>query len=197
MKYVKFILIGMVAVLSASCGANYVRGDEVEGLDEYAMSTGLDKVDLEKLFNSNMDSLMNSAIVTKWKEAPEPPVVSIFPIANETSEHIRESLDALSSKFETQLINSGIATMIDHDQQDRLIAEVRKQQGGDFDQSHSSEIGRQLGAKYFITGKIHSSSEKVDGEKRVQYFLFMKVVDVETGIIRWQNESNLTKGLIK
>ncbi|MBN2342107.1 MAG: penicillin-binding protein activator LpoB [Deltaproteobacteria bacterium] len=186
-----------IGLAQLGCGANYVRGDEVDGLDNMAMSTGLDKVDLEKLFDENIDSLMASAVVAKWKEMPEPPLVSIFPIANETSEHIRDALDALLSKVETKLVNSGVALMIDHAQQDTLIAEIRKQQGGEFDQSKSAEVGRQLGAKFFITGKVHSTSEKVDGEKRVQYFLFMKVVDIETGAIRWQNEANLTKGLVK
>lgn len=188
-------LIAMMGL--TACGANYVRGEEVDGLDNLAMSTGLDKKDLESLFDKNVDSLMNSAVVAKWKEAGEPPLVSIFPIANETSEHIRDSLDALLSKMETNLVNSGVVLMIDHSQQDTLIAEIRKQQGGEFDQSKSAEIGKQLGAKFFITGKVHSSSEKVDGEKRVQYFLFMKVVDIETGAIRWQNEADLTKGLVK
>jgi len=196
----RFLTAGLLLVFGmafAGCGANYVRGDEVEGLDDLAMSTGLDKKDLEKLFDQNIDALMTSAVVAKWKEAENPPLVSIFPIANETSEHIRDSLDALLSKMETKLVNSGVVLMIDHDQQDALIAEIRKQQGGEFDQSKSAEIGRQLGAKFFITGKVHSSSEKVDGEKRVQYFLFMKVVEIETGAIRWQNEANLTKGLVK
>jgi penicillin-binding protein activator len=200
MEMMRFLTAGLLLVCGmafAGCGANYVRGDEVEGLDDLAMSTGLDKKDLEKLFDQNIDALMTSAVVAKWKEAENPPLVSIFPIANETSEHIRDSLDALLSKMETKLVNSGVVLMIDHDQQDALIAEIRKQQGGEFDQSKSAEIGRQLGAKFFITGKVHSSSEKVDGEKRVQYFLFLKVVEIETGAIRWQNEANLTKGLVK
>ncbi|MBN2528145.1 MAG: penicillin-binding protein activator LpoB [Deltaproteobacteria bacterium] len=197
MRRATVVLLVLIGTFLTGCGANYVRGDEVEGLDDLAMSTGLDKKDLEKLFDQNIDALMTSAVVAKWKEAENPPLVSIFPIANETSEHIRDSLDALLSKMETKLVNSGVVLMIDHDQQDALIAEIRKQQGGEFDQSKSAEIGRQLGAKFFITGKVHSSSEKVDGEKRVQYFLFMKVVDIETGAIRWQNEANLTKGLVK
>ncbi len=200
MEMMRFLTAGLLLVCGmafAGCGANYVRGDEVEGLDDLAMSTGLDKKDLEKLFDQNIDALMTSAVVARWKEAENPPLVSIFPIANETSEHIRDSLDALLSKMETKLVNSGVVLMIDHDQQDALIAEIRKQQGGEFDQSKSAEIGRQLGAKFFITGKVHSSSEKVDGEKRVQYFLFLKVVEIETGAIRWQNEANLTKGLVK
>ncbi len=196
MKLFSIVFPGLL-LLAAGCGANYVRGDEVADLDEMAMSTGLDKKDLEKLYDANIESLMASAVVASWKALPEPPIVSIFPIANETSEHIRDSLDALNSKMETQMVNGGVVTMIDHSMQDQLIAEVRKQQGGDFDQSKSADIGRQLGAKFFITGKVHSSAETVDGEKRVQYFLFMKVVDIESGAIRWQNEANLTKGLIR
>ncbi len=161
------------------------------------MSTGLDKRDLEKLFDENIKSMMESAVVAKWKAEPEPPVVSIFPIANETSEHVREQLDALLAKMETKLINSGVATVVDHARQDTLIQEVMKQQGGAFDESMSTQVGRQLGARFFLTGKVYDSAERSDGERRVQYFLFMKVVDVETGVVRWQNEANLTKGLIK
>ena len=189
-----FIAVGLGA---AACGPKYVRGDEVKDLDEYAMSTGLDKKDLEKLFDENMKSFMESAVVAKWKAEPQPPVVSIFPIANETSEQVRDQLDALASKMETQLINSGVATVVDHAQQDALIEEVKRQQGGAFDEAKSAEVGKQLGAKFFLTGKVYDSAERAEDEKRVQYFLFMKVVEIETGVVRWQNEANLTKGLVK
>jgi len=189
------IAVGLAA-LALGCGPTYVRGSEVEGLDDYAMSTGLDKRDLEQLFDENWKSLGESAVAEKWKAEPEPPVVSLFPVSNETSEHIRDQLDALLSKMETKLINGGLATVVDHAKQDALIEEVKKQQGGAFDESKSAEVGRQLGAKYFLTGKIYDSAEKVEDERRVQYFLFMKVVEVETGVVRWQNEANLTKGLV-
>jgi len=181
---------------AGACGPTYVRGDEVAGLDEYAMSTGLDKKDLEKLFDTNIKSFMEAAVVAKWKTEPTPPIVAIFPIANETSEHVRDQLDALLSKMETQLINSAVATVVDHAMQDQLIQEVVKQQGGAFDEAKSAEIGRQLGAKFFLTGKVYDSAERSEDERRVQYFLFMKVVEVETGVVRWQNEANLTKGLV-
>ena len=57
-------------------------------------------------------------------------------------------------------------------------------------------MGKRLGAKYFLTGKVYDSAERVEDERRVQYFLFMKVVEIENGVIRWQNEANLTKGLV-
>jgi penicillin-binding protein activator len=185
-----------LGLAAGACGPTYVRGEEVAGLDDYAMSTGLDKKDLEKLFDANIKSFMESAVVAQWKAAPTPPNVSIFPIANETSEHVRDQLDALLSKMETQLINSGIATVVDHARQEELVQELVKQQGGAFDEAKSAQIGRQLGAKYFLTGKVYDSAERSGDERRVQYFLFMKVVDVETGAVRWQNEANLTKGLV-
>ena len=189
----------MVVALAAAwgCGPTYVRGSEKPDLDDYAMSTGLDKRDLEKLFDDNFSSLMESAPLERWKALPEPPLLSLFPVANETSEHVRDQLDALLSKLETKLINSGVVLVVDRARRDELIAEVRRQQGGAFDQSASAEIGRQLGAKYFLTGKLYDSAERTDGERRVQYFLFLKIVDVETGIVHWQNESELTKGLVK
>jgi penicillin-binding protein activator len=181
---------------AGACGPTYVRGDEVKELDSYAMSTGLDKKDLEKLFDANMKSFLASAAVVKWKTEPTPPVVSIFPIANETSEHVRDQLDALLSKMETQLINGGVATVVDHARQDQLIQETVKQQGGAFDDAKSADVGKQLGAKFFLTGKVYDSAERTGDERRVQYFLFMKLVEVETGVVRWQNEANLTKGLV-
>jgi hypothetical protein len=84
----------------------------------------------------------------------------------------------------------------DTDSFKKFMREVKKQQGGAFDETHSSQVGRQLGAKYFLTGKVYDSAERTDGERRVQYFLFMKVVEVETAVVRWQNEANLTKGLV-
>jgi len=199
-KLMSWVVLSMTATAlclgAGGCGPSYVRGDEVAGLDEYAMSTGLDKKDLEKLFDANIKSLMESAVVAKWKAEPTPPVVAIFPIANETSEQVRDQLDALLSKVETQLINGGVATVVDHAMQDQLIQEVVKQQGGAFDEAKSVEVGRQLGAKFFLTGKAYDSAERTGDERRVQYFLFMKVVEVETGVVRWQNEANLTKGLV-
>ena len=198
MKRAFCLMASAMTVISLSaCGPTYVRGTDKPELDEYAMSTGLDKKDLENLFDQNYTSMMESAVIAKWKVEPEPPVVSLFPIVNETSEHVRDQLDAFASKLETKLINGGFVTMVDHARQNELIAEVQRQQSGAFDETQSAEVGRQLGAKYFLTGKIYDSAEKTGKERRVQYFLFMKIVEVETGAIRWQNEANLTKGLVK
>ena len=72
--FLSFLLL--LLATQVSCGPSYVRGSEDPELDEYAMSTGLDKKDLEQLFNQNMKSLMTSALGLKWKERETPPLVA-------------------------------------------------------------------------------------------------------------------------
>src|SRR5690606_20232534 len=145
-------------LISASllgCGPRAVRGDDVEGLDSSAMGTGLDRVDLQKLLSENMNAMENSAVVRRW-EKEERPQLSVLPFRNETSEHIDSALDALISDVETALINAGHVAVISLESQGMLIEQVRRQQGDDFDQGKSAALGRQLGVKYIITGKVFS-----------------------------------------
>ena len=55
------------------------------------------------------------------------------------------------------------------------------------------EIRMQMGAKYAVTGKVQASDERTDDARRVQYFLFMQVLELETGVIRFQHKSYITK----
>ena len=187
-------------LFTTGCGGpSYVRDSDLPEIDEYAMSTGLDKRDLERLFDQNAKSLMGSGAMQRWKDSSrdgKEVTVAIFPVKNETSEHIDSQLAALLSKFETQLVNGGYVTVISRERQERLIEELRLQQSAAFDPDKAAQLGRQLGAQYFVTGKIYDSAEKSGSERRVQYFLFMQAIDVETGAVRWQNEANLTKGLV-
>ncbi len=195
----RWAVVCALTVAATGCGPSYVRGTDNPELDEYAMSTGLDKKDLERLFAQNVESMMKSGAMQRWKDASsagKEPTVAIFPIKNETSEHIDSQLQSLLSEFETALVNSGYVTVISYERQRELVDELKTQQSAAFDPEKAAQLGKQLGAQYFITGKVYDSAEKTGGERRVQYFLFMQAVDVETGAIRWQNKAELTKGLV-
>lgn len=192
--------LSLTTALSACGGPAYVRGSDHPDLDKAVMSTGLDKTDLEQLFKDNVKSLLASAAMTRWSDAAKggkEQTVAIFQVKNETSEHIDDQLNALLADFETELVNSGTVTVISHERQLQLVQELKYQQSAVFDQDKAAQLGRQLGAGYFVTGKMSASDEKTDGERRVQYMLYMQVIEVETGAIRWQNKATLTKGLIK
>lgn len=194
----RFCLCLVVAAGAASvaCGGpRAVRGDEVAGLDDQAMSTGLDKRDLQKMLHENMQALQRSAVVQRW-EREQRPAVSVIPLRNETSEHIDGPLDALLADIETTLVNSGHVRVISMEQQPKLVEEIKRQYAGAFDPSQVARWGKQVGARYIVTGRVYSTDERQDDERRVQYFMFIQVLDVETGEVLFQHKTAVTKALI-
>ena len=152
--------LGAVAVVlglglgAVGCGPKAVRGEEVEGLDDQAMSTGLDRRDLQKLLQENMKALESAPVVKRW-EGEQMPTVAVLPLRNETTEHVEGSLDALISDMETTLVNAGHVRVISMEQQGKLISEIRQQYSGAFDPSQIATWGKQIGARYVVTGKDH------------------------------------------
>lgn len=194
--FLAVICIG--GLLLAGCKPQYVRGSEKEELDEYAMSLRLDRKDINKMYDDTIKKMMNASVVSQWERQAaqqEPPVVAIFPMRNETDQDL--ALDALLSKFETDLVNQTPVDMVSHENQQELIAEVKRQQSDAYNPKRLAPYGRQLGAQYFVTGKIYGVREQVRGEKRQQYFMFTQIIEVATGAIKFQNESAVTKGFVK
>ena len=76
------------------------------------------------------------------------------------------------------------------------MQEIRTQQTDSFNPAQVAEWGQQIGARYFITGKVFSTDERMKGERRVQYFMFMQVLAVETGEILFQNKTSVTKAIL-
>jgi uncharacterized protein (TIGR02722 family) len=193
MKISSFLVLLILAC--AACGPKAVRGSETPGLDDEAMSTGLDKKDLEKLLHENMKALQAAPVIQRWSQENKP-TVAVIPLRNETSEHIDSTLDALIGDIETTLVNAGHVRVISMDQQPKLVEEIRRQYSGAFDQSQIAGYGKQIGAKYVVTGKVYSADERQSGERRVQYFMFIQVLSIETGEILFQHKTSVTKALI-
>jgi uncharacterized protein (TIGR02722 family) len=159
------------------------------------MSTGLDRRDLQKLMHENMTALQASPVIQRW-QAENRPTLTVLPLRNETSEHIDSALDALISDIETILVNAGHVRVISIERQPQLIEEVRRQYSDGYDRNQVARWGRQVGARYFVTGKVFSADERHEDERRVQYFMFLQVLDAETGDILFQNKTAVTKALV-
>ena len=188
-----------LAALSAGCGGGVaiVRGSQVEGLDDQAMSTGMDKRDIQQALHENLKSMMTSPTANGWAQDHSRPTVAIYPLANETSEHIDGQLNALLSDVETYLVETSLVTVVSVERQQQMIAEVEKQHGGGFDPRHVADYNRQLGAKYYVTGKVFTADERAFGERRVQYFMFMQLIEVATSAVVWQHKVEFTKAIIR
>jgi uncharacterized protein (TIGR02722 family) len=188
------------AFAAAGCKPKAVRGGpgtENPNLDQGAMSTTLDRRDLQELMRMNMDKLMSSPWWAQMTQTPGQ-VVAIWPFKNETSEHIDDQLNTLLGDMETELVNGGTVAVVSRERQAEMANEVAVQQNRNiYDPNFANQIARQLGAKYYITGKVGSVDEFFNNERRVQYTLFFQVIEVETSLVRFQNKAERSKAIVR
>jgi penicillin-binding protein activator len=194
-------LLALAAILPLSGGCanrEYVRGSDDPTVDAPAMSTSLDKDDIQRTLQTLLNQLRDAPIMTEWRvragQGDRQPV-AIAPFINETTEHIDPQLDSMLSETETWLVNSGLVRVVSHERQDEIIRQIEGTQHPVFDPRHVPQYGKQLGVKYFVTGKVGASDERTADARRVQYFVFMQVIDTETSEIRWQQRAYVTKAL--
>ncbi|MHC4692725.1 MAG: penicillin-binding protein activator LpoB [Planctomycetota bacterium] len=196
--YLGLMLITVLATLTG-CGPKAVRGGagtDNPQLDELALSVKLDRADIEYLVSQNIKALSLSAVWNNTIErAATPPVVAIWSIQNATSQHIEDQMTALLSSIETYLVNSGDVRVVSRERQQKLVNELRLRQSDIYDPETMGKFGRQLGAQYFVTGKITSVEERLQKTRRVQYSLMLQVLEVETGLIKFQNEASRSKAV--
>ena len=190
-------LVGLA--LLAGCAPQAVRGGAGTArpdLDEPALGVGLDREDINYLVAENIASLEASRFWTGTVQpAARPPTVAIWPIENRTTQHLDEQLLTILSSIETSLVHSGAVRVVARNQQEALIDEIRRGSGSMYDPATAQRAGRQLGAQYFVTGRITSVDEKLSNVRRLQYSLFLQALDVETGLVLWQNEATRSKQL--
>lgn len=174
-------------------GKEVVRGSQDPSIDAPAMSTGLDKDDIQRMLSECLNKLRAAPIMNDWRATSPRPIVAVFPFVNTTTEHVDSQLEAALSETESWLVDAQVVDVISRERQAQMIAEVEGQKGSAFDQRKAATYGKQLGAKYFITGKAQAADERTEDARRVQYFLFMQVIDVETSAIKWQHKAYVTK----
>jgi PBP1b-binding outer membrane lipoprotein LpoB len=183
-----------------ACQPQVMRGGEGTAnpdLDRQALSIKLDREDINFLVADYLERLEASRFWTETVENANRPLVAIWPITNQTSQHIDDQMATLLSSIETSLVNTGDVRVVDRARQQDLISEIGMQHGAAFDPASAQRMGKQLGVSYFFTGRISSVDEKLSGMRRVQYSLFLQVIQVETGIIEFQNEVTRSKAVRK
>ena len=183
----------------AGCASHeYVRGTDDPSIDRAAMSTSLDKDDIERSLQTLLNQMRDAQVMTEWRVKAgqgDRQTVAVSPFINETSEHIDPQLDTMLSDTEGWLVQAQIARVVSQERQAEMIRQVEGAQHPVFDPRHIPQYGKQLGVKFFITGKVGASDERTEDARRVQYFIFMQIIDAETSEIRWQQKAYITKAL--
>lgn len=196
------VLLAGVLAGSLGCKPKAVRGGpgtENPNLDEGAMGTGLDRVDIDYLVDQNLSAMFASGWWARDVQgsAGDPPIVAIWPIKNATSQHLDDQMLTLLSQIETTLVNSGAVSVVSRERQAEMVSEAQMQNTDIFDPATAARLGAQLGAKYYVTGKVTSNEERFDKERRIQYSLFIQVIEIETSMIKFQFTSERSKAIVR
>ena len=102
-----FAMLALAALPVGNLGCatrEYVRGADDPTVDAPAMSTSLDKDDIERTLQTLLDQLRDSPVMTEWRVRAgqgDRQTVAIAPFFNETTEHIDPQLDSMLSETET------------------------------------------------------------------------------------------------
>lgn len=150
--------------------------------------------DKKKIVQTLTDSLLSSpGVVTE----PDKPIIIIYGIDNETSEHINTG--GITDDIRLSLINSGQYRFINRKQRDNLLAEADYQYAGFVPPEQRVAEGRQLGANYILSGTLRSIEKeqprqwRLNKRKMVYYAMNLELTNLETGEITWADNVEIAR----
>jgi uncharacterized protein (TIGR02722 family) len=187
------IAILTVAVLClVACGTTTKRGSDDPSVVNKAMSRKLDLVDVDDTLAKLMTEFEQSAFLKEVKADSARPGMAVDIIVNETDQ-ASISTDRLLQSFETKVVNMGAFKVVSKENLNKFKDLLKEQNSDWYDGATVPNAGNMFGFKYIIGGKLFGETERGSDEARTQYRLVLRAMDVETGVIEWQGNADVTK----
>ena len=188
MAVATFAVVG-VALAGCTKQVTYGSPEQVETLTPEFGST-----DLQMIASKMVQSLLvHPAITSK----PKPPLLYVAPVKNKTDEHI--DTQSITDKISTTLIQSGkvqFTAMADIPKE--LVDQLEYQnKSGLVNPSTAKPVGKHVGADYMLAGEITSIVKKSGSTKDYYYKITLKLANIQTAVIEWQDEKEIRKGETK
>ena len=190
-------VLGIGFILASGCSAFRSSVAPVDVATAKPMDTGYDFGDLRWLGNSVGDDIVSSELI---KKEANKPILVVMGIQNRTSTHI--DTKAITDTMRTVIINSGKANFVNEAQRDTLLKEQGYQLANCTPETRVA-IGRQLGARYMLTGSLVKIAKdtprqvSLSKKEQVYFHLTVEVTDLETGLIAWTTQKDRVRGASK
>ncbi len=190
MKIFTLITLSFILALTAGCASKVQYGDAqaVETVDITFGST-----DLQQIAGKMADSLLAFPPMVKITQQKRPTLL-VDRIKNKTTEHI--DTESVTDTIVNKLLRSGQYRFVDMSNIDAIRKQLNYQAtGGLVDPAKAAKIGKQTGAEYMIYGNLSSIEKSNKKEKDVYYKFTLKLVNLESGILEWQDEKEIRKNV--
>jgi uncharacterized protein (TIGR02722 family) len=180
-------LVGL-AVILGGC-SNKVSYGDAQATETTTIDFG--STDLQTIAGQMIDSMMMSgsvAAITRDKR----PIVFVERIKNKTSEQI--DTESITDTISTKMLNSGKFRFVDMDRVEAVREQLNFQNNDDLvNQSTAIQFGKMVGAQYMLYGNLSSIVKNNGSDKDVYYKMTMRLMDLETGLIEWADETEIRK----
>lgn len=147
--------------------------------------------------NKIVDRLVTPLLAAPVFPVQDKPILIVYPVVNETSEHI--STGGITDSIRMKLVQSGKFRFINESQRDNIQKETSYQNQGYVDPAMRVEQGRQLGADYILSGTLRSIKKeqpeqmRLFKKERIYYSLDLSITDLKTGEIVYADQAELAR----
>ena len=187
MKKSIIALLGL-AVILGGC-SNKVSYGDAQATETTTIDFG--STDLQKIAGEMVDSMMMSGSVAAITR-DQRPIVFVERIKNKTSEHI--DTESITDTISTKMLNSGKLRFVDMDRVESVSEQLNFQNTDELvNQSTAIQFGKMVGAQYMLYGNLSSIVKDAGSDKDVYYKMTMRLMDLETGLIEWADETEIRK----
>ena len=191
----RITLIGSLGFWMTGCAAFRTSTSDVD------VTSGKSPVERADYNYSDMRNI-TQAVVNELIASPflndqgTPPIMMIAGVQNRTSAYV--DTKNLTDKMRTLLFKSGKVQFVNEARREDLLKE-QGYQAANATPDTQAAVGRQLGAKYMLSGSLVEMEETSGRQVRVSkqvlkyYKLTIEVTDLETGLLAWTTEEEFAR----
>ncbi len=191
MKKSIIALLGL-AVILGGCSNQVTYGD-AQATETTTIDFG--STDLQRIAAEMVDSMMVSGSVAAITR-DQRPIVFVERIKNKTSEHI--DTESITDTVSTKMLNSGKFRFVDMERVESVRQQLNFQNTDELvNQSTAIQFGKMVGAQYMLYGNLSSIVKSTGSKKDVYYKMTMRLMDLESGLIEWADETEIRKAQSK
>lgn len=175
------LLVIAISITAVSCGSTQYRD---ASKDKGSMEWGPREI---KTTVSKMVGSLYTYLKSGWNR---PALIQTQRIKNDTAEHIDTRM--LADEIVNSLIQMRIV-FLDDSYTKEAIKEMEKGMAGLIDPDSAVPVGNLKSPNFFLYGHI-TENVRYDGGKKLQYIVVtMKLKELETGVLRWQDRQEFLK----
>ena len=189
------VVVVSAGLLSLGSGCAMFRASvaEVDVNQKQHMDADYDYSDMHDVTQGIVSDMLASRFL---KDAAQPPILMIAGIQNRTQQFA--DMKNLSDRMRTMLLQSGKARFINESRRADLLKEQGYQAANATPETQVA-VGKQLGAKYMISGSFTEMNQSSPRQVRISkqeikyYKLTFEVTDLETSEIVWTQEKEFAR----